>query len=135
MQEEKNDNGTADSAIDVDPDDIGFDKFAKYRGRHPMDYLDDNVLTYIRELESMALDHEGAVPWKIKLDALKELISRPLPPKTIQEMQGPSKFDRMDRGQLLGYVQKQLTELATKEGLALPPPASAPQPPEDDRED
>ena len=76
----------------------------------------------------MATAPTSVINAKVKLDALKELIQRPMPARQVYDIRTPaagSEFDRMSDTQVMDFVHKQIADMRKEEiataALALPP--------------
>lgn len=90
------------------------------KGETAWDWLNRNSVVFLSELAVMGLDREGKVTDRVKLEALKELISRPLPPRSVYEIkkeEGP--LDRMTEDEVRAYIMERV-------GKMLPEPESGP---------
>ena len=88
-------------------------------GDAPLDWLERNLGIFLMELGKMALapTTDKSVPAKVKLEALKELISRPLPAKNIYEvLPGSSQVDRMTDDEVKKYIECQLKRIPETTG-------------------
>jgi hypothetical protein len=93
-------------------------------------YLDRITPHLLKELVAMATAPVSVINAKVKLDALKELIQRPMPARQVYDIRTPqagSEFDRMSDAQVMDFVHKQIADMR-KEELATPPDANTPTP-------
>ena len=108
------------------------DELAARPGEDAWAYLDRITLLLLRELVMMATAPVSVVNAKVKLDALKELIQRPMPARQVYDIRTPaagSEFDRMSDTQVMDFVHKQIADMR-KEEVAVAT-AALPNTPED----
>lgn len=98
-------------------------------------YLDRITPHLLKELVAMATAPVSVINAKVKLDALKELIQRPMPARQVYDIRTPaagSEFDRMSDAQVMDFVTKQIGDMRREEitaavaGDAEPAPEAAP---------
>ena len=105
-------------------------------------YLDRITPHLLKELVAMATAPVSVINAKVKLDALKELIQRPMPARQVYDIRTPqagSEFDRMSDAQVMDFVHKQFADMRKEELVAdatpdagTPTPASVPTQTEDE---
>ena len=105
-------------------------------------YLDRITPHLLKELVAMATAPVSVINAKVKLDALKELIQRPMPARQVYDIRTPqagSEFDRMSDAQVMDFVHKQIADMRKEELVAdatpdagTPTPASVPTQTEDE---
>jgi hypothetical protein len=81
-------------------------------------YLDRITPHLLKELVAMATAPVSIINAKVKLDALKELIQRPMPARQVYDIRTPaagSEFDRMSDAQVMDFVHKQITDMRREE--------------------
>jgi hypothetical protein len=108
------------------------DEYATRPGEDAWAYLDRITLLLLKELVMMATAPVSVVNAKVKLDALRELIQRPMPARQVYDIRTPaagSEFDRMSDTQVMDFVHKQIADMR-KEEVAVAT-AALPQTPED----
>ena len=98
-------------------------------------YLDRITPHLLKELVAMATAPVSVINAKVKLDALKELIQRPMPARQVYDIRTPqagSEFDRMSDAQVMDFVHKQIADMRKEELVAdVTPPAPDATTPED----
>lgn len=95
------------------------------QGEDAWGYLNRITPFLLKELVGMALAPTSVVNAKTKLDALRELLQRPMPARQVVDINATksiSEFDRMSDEQVKAYIASH---------LGLPPPASTPTPEDD----
>ena len=96
-------------------------------------YLDRITPLLLKEMIGIATAPVTIISAKVKLDALKELIQRPMPARQVYDIRTPhagSEFDRMSDAQVMDFVTKQIGEMRQEE-LAESSTPSAPAKDED----
>ena len=91
-------------------------------------YLDRITPLLLKEMIGIATAPVTIISAKVKLDALKELIQRPMPARQVYDIRTPhagSEFDRMTDAQVMDFVTKQIGDMR-KEELAESATPSAP---------
>jgi len=84
-------------------------------GEDPWSYLHRTSMYYLEELARLGMDQSGKIPAKVKLEALKELLNRIIPAKTIYEIgAGYSAIDKMSDAECAAYLREQLEMLEGK---------------------
>jgi hypothetical protein len=79
-------------------------------GERPLEWLERNSSFFLDQLAGLALDPD--VSAKVRLDAVKELICRPLPQKNVYELsQVESEIDRMSDEEVYEMLQEKMKEL------------------------
>lgn len=76
-------------------------------------YLDRITPLLLKELVAMASAPVSVINPKVKLDALKELIQRPMPARQVYDIRTPpvgNEFDRMSDEQVREFVAERLTQ-------------------------
>lgn len=97
-------------------------------------YLDRITPHLLKELVAMATAPVSVISAKVKLDALKELIQRPMPARQVYDIRTPqagSEFDRMTDAQVMDFVHKQVADMRKEELEADATPTPDASPPED----
>jgi hypothetical protein len=83
-------------------------------GENAWDYLDRIAPLLVKELIWMATAPANVINARVKLDALKELLSRPMPARTVYDIRSQTtgnEFDRMSDTQVMEFVTKQIGEM------------------------
>jgi hypothetical protein len=81
-------------------------------------YLSRITPHLLKELVAMATAPISVISPKVKLDALRELIQRPMPARQVYDINTPhtgSEFDRMTDSQVMDFVHKQITDMRKEE--------------------
>jgi hypothetical protein len=79
-------------------------------GEHPMAWLERNAGFFLDQLCLLALDPD--ISAKVRLDAFKELICRPLPQKNVYELsQVESEIDRMSDEEVVKCIEEKLVAI------------------------
>lgn len=89
-------------------------------------YLDRIAPMLLKELIAMATAPISVINPKVKLEALKELIQRPMPARQVYDIRTPpagSEFDRMTDAQVAEYVTKQISSMQSEEHASPSPTA------------
>lgn len=97
-------------------------------GEDAWSYLDRISVLLLKELVLMATAPTSVINARVKLDALKELIQRPMPARQVYDIRGPaagSEFDRMTDAQVMEFVNKQIADMRSEPVQGeLPSPAA-----------
>ena len=81
-------------------------------------YLNRITPLLLKELVAMATAPISVVNAKVKLDALKELIQRPMPARTVYDIRTPaagSEFDRMSDAQVMDFITEKIGDMRKEE--------------------
>ena len=82
-------------------------------GESPMQWLERNTNFFLDQLAQLSQDPD--VSAKVRLDAIKELICRPLPQKSVYEYhQIDSEVDRMTDEEVYERIQQKMEELGDR---------------------
>ena len=98
-------------------------------------YLERITPALLKELVAMATAPPSIINARVKLDALKELIQRPMPARQVYDIRTPaigSEFDRMSDEQVRAFVQERLGQ---GQEASAPEPIAEPATPTPEGED
>ena len=96
-------------------------------GEDGWSYLDRITPLLLKEMIAIATAPVTIISAKVKLDALKELIQRPMPARQVYDIRTPhagSEFDRMTDSQVMDFVTKQIGEMRKEELAEASTPSS-----------
>jgi len=99
-------------------------------------YLDRITPLLLKELVALATAPPSVINAKVKLEALKELIQRPMPARQVYDIRTPpagSEFDRMSDAQVMDFVHQKIADMRKEEIADTPAPEPAPDTPAPDK--